>query len=238
MITRLRLEYDGTEFAGWAAQPGERTVAGELARALRTLLRRDVDLVVAGRTDAGVHASGQVVSYEGDVPPLRGLNGLLPNDVAVLSTEEAPDGFHARFSAVSRSYVYRVSTRAAPPVFDRRYVLHHPRPLDLAALRACAATLVGTHDLTAFTPTDSYHVKFERTVLSAEWLPVGDELRFAIEAPAFMRSMNRVLVGTMLEVGTGRRTPDDFAALLEGRPRAEAGPTAPARGLCLTAVRY
>jgi len=239
VTARLTLEYDGTDFAGWAAQPGERTVADSLARALRTVLRLDsVDLVVAGRTDAGVHASGQVVSYEGDVPALKSVNAVLPPDVKVVSAEVAPDGFDARFDALSRCYEYRLLCRAAPPVFERRFVVHWPHAVDFDALRACAAALVGTHDLTAFTPTDTYHVKFERTVLAAAWERVGEELRFRIEAPAFMRSMNRVLVGTMLEVSSGRRSVDSFRALLDGRPRADAGPTAPARGLCLTGVRY
>ena len=238
MTARLTLEYDGTDFAGWATQPGRRTVQAEVERALATLLRTEVSLTVAGRTDAGVHARGQVASYAGEPAPLRGLNGLLPRDVRVVASEAAPDGFDARRDALSRSYEYRLCTRDAPPVFERRYVLHWPHRLDLGALQECARALVGTHDLTAFTPSETYHVNFERTVLAAAWEPAGDELRFAIEAPAFMRSMNRVLVGTMLEGGGGRRSVESFVSLLAGAPRAAAGATAPAHGLCLTRVRY
>lgn len=238
MAARLTLEYDGTDFAGWAVQPGRRTVATEVSRALRTLLGADVELTVAGRTDAGVHARGQVVSFAGEPPSQRGLNALLPADVKAVAAEAAPDGFDARRDALSRAYVYRLAVRPAPPVFDRRYVLHWPYRLDLDALQECARALVGTHDLTAFTPTESHHVRFERTVLAAAWERVGDELRFSIAAPAFLRQMNRVLVGTMLEVGRGARDPDSFRALLAGRPRSDAGPTAPPHGLCLIAVRY
>ncbi len=235
MTARLRLEYDGTEFAGWAAQPGLRTVQETVEDALATVLRREVALTVAGRTDRGVHARGQVASHDGDPAPLRNLNALLPGDVSALASEPAPDGFDARRDARSRTYRYRVHTRSAPSPFERGRALWWPRPLDRDALGACVAALVGSHDFTAFTPTETDHVRFKRDVLRAEWAEEpGDVLAFWIEADTFMRHMVRVLVGTMLE-GTG---PERFAELLEGRPRSDAGATAPAHGLYLESVAY
>ncbi len=197
-------------------------------------------LTVAGRTDRGVHALGQVASYEGPPAPLRSLNALLPGDVAVLAAEEAPEGFSARHDAVARSYAYRVHLRrAGPSPFEAGRALWWPHAVDFAALRACATGLVGQRDFTAFTPTDTYHQRFSRVVHAAAWRPAGqDLLEFGIEADAFMRNMNRVLVGTMLEVAGGRRTVADFRRLLKGAPRSEAGPTAPAHGLYLVSVRY
>jgi tRNA pseudouridine38-40 synthase len=236
--TKLTLEYDGAPFAGWAVQPGRRTVAGELQRALATVLRRPVDLTVAGRTDRGVHALGQVVSYPGPPPVLRSVNALLPDAIAVLAAEAVPDGFSARHDALTRSYVYRVLARPAPSPFERTHALWWPHRVDFAALEACAESLAGTHDFTAFTPTETYHTRFRRHVVAAAWRRDGDVLRFEIEADAFMRHMNRVLVGTMLEVAGGRRSIADFERLLTGRPRPEAGATAPPHGLYLAAVRY
>jgi len=236
---RLTIEYDGTGFAGWARQPGLRTVQGELEAALRTLRGGDpVDLTVAGRTDRGVHAWGQVASYPGEPAPPEGVNALLPGDVAVLRSEAAPDGFDARRHATSRTYCFRVLARCAPSAFERDRALHWPHRIDRDALHACAAALLGTHDFTAFTPTETDHVRFERDVLRADWREHGDLLEFWIEADTFMRHMNRVLVGTMLEVAGGRRTVEGFIALLSGAPRAAAGPTAPPHGLYLASVGY
>jgi tRNA pseudouridine38-40 synthase len=235
---RLDIEYDGTEFAGWTRQPGLRTVQGELEGALATVLRDDVTLTVAGRTDRGVHAWGQVASYEGEPAPAASLNALTGPDLAVLACTAAADGFDARGDARSRTYCYRLLARPAPSPFERGRALWWPHRLDERALDACAAALRGTHDFTAFTPTQTDHVRFERDVLDARWERDGDLLRFWITADTFMRHMNRTLVGTMLEVAGGRRTPESFAALLAGRPRAEAGETAPAQGLYLASVAY
>jgi tRNA pseudouridine38-40 synthase len=238
--SRLLLEYDGSGFAGWARQPGERTVQEEVERALCVLLRRpSVPLTVAGRTDAGVHAWGQVASYTGDVVPVRGLNALLPDDVAVLSCAEAADGFDARRDATSRAYCYRVLARRARSALLAGRVLHWAYAVELETLAACASALVGTHDFTAFTPTETDHVRFSRDVFAARWRPAeADVLEFWIEADAFMRNMVRVLVGTMLEVARGQRTVSEFVALLDGRPRSQAGATAPAHGLYLAGVGY
>ena len=211
---------------------------GEVERALATALGREVAVTCAGRTDRGVHAWGQVASYEGEPAPARALNGLLPDEIAVRACEPAPGGFDARRDALSRTYCYRVLARGAPSPFERHRALWWPHRVDRDALHACAAALAGQHDFTAFTPTQTEHVFFHRTVLDARWVEDGDVLAFWIEADAFLRHMNRVLVATMLEVAGGRRTPDAFAGLLEGGSRAQAGPTAPAHGLYLAGARY
>ncbi len=239
MTARLEIEYDGTAFAGWAVQPGQRTVQAELERALATVMRRPVALTVAGRTDAGVHAWAQVASHEGEAAPLGGLNALLPPDVAVLRSQGAADGFDARRDCSSRAYCYRVLAQPTRPALERFRALHWNYPVDLQVLSECAALLVGTHDFTAFTPSETYHVRFEREVHAAHWRDRGQGLlEFWIEADTFMRHMNRTLVGTMLDVARGRISIAAFARLLEGQPRAEAGPTAPAHGLHFAAAGY
>ncbi len=244
MVSKLTLQYDGSEFAGWACQPDLRTVQGELERALRTILgERDaggepLSVMVAGRTDRGVHAWGQVASYRHEAVDPQRLNALLPADMAVRSCEPAGDGFDARRDATSRTYCYRVLARRTRDVFERGRALWWPRALDRSLLEECAKLLPGQHDFTAFTPTETEHTRFARNVIEARWQAVGDVLEFWIEADTFLRHMNRVLVGTMLEVATGRRELAEFASLLSGRPRAQAGPTAPAHGLALVSVSY
>ena len=205
------------------------------------MLRESIAVTVAGRTDAGVHALGQVVSFDApELPRVRSVNALLPDDVGVLAIEPAADDFDARRAARARVYAYKVHTRlAGPSPFALGRALWWPHRIDMDALHACAAALVGQHDFTAFTPTDTEHVFFHRTVLEAGWTRVADDLiEFRIAADAFMRNMNRILVGTMLEVAAGRRTVESFTALLDGAHRRDAGPTAKPHGLYLVAVRY
>ena len=238
MRLRLTLEYDGTGFHGWAAQPGLRTVEGELRRALTELYGSFDALAVAGRTDTGVHALAQVTSVDvdGGPPPARAaeaLNTVLPDDVAVLAVAEADPGFHARHSARSRAYRYRIFRRRTPSPFEARRSWWLPRPLDVDALRRGAALLVGNHDFRAFTPAETQHEVFTRDVLHAAWLERGEHLEFEIEAVSFLRHMVRTLVGTMVDLD-----PDRIAPLLEGADRSKAGRTAPPWGLYLERVTY
>ncbi len=239
---RLQLEYDGAGFRGWARQPGLRTVQGELETALATIVREPVALTVAGRTDTGVHALAQVASFTTEAAPAdlrRSLNGLCPDDIGVTAAELAPDGFDARRDARSRSYRYRLLTRPSPSPFENGRALWWPHQVDHEALAAGAEALEGTHDFTAFTPTQTDHVRFTRDVHAASWdQESADILTFRITADAFMRNMVRTLVGTMLQVASSRRDVESFTQLLLGAPRTEAGDTAPPHGLYLESVNY
>jgi tRNA pseudouridine38-40 synthase len=238
---KLTLEYDGTGFHGWARQPALRTVESTLRDALDATFSRVGTLSVAGRTDAGVHATGQVasVTVAGGPPPSRAaeaLNAVLPDDLAVVAAEEAPEGFDARQSARARSYRYRVLVSRARSPLESRRALWWPRPVELESLQAGARLLTGEHDFRAFTPTETQHSVFLRHVETADWARHGDRLEFTITADSFLRHMVRTLVGTMLEAGVD--TPVRIGRLLDGQHRRHAGLTAPPHGLYLEQVRY
>jgi tRNA pseudouridine38-40 synthase len=241
---RLTLEYDGAGFSGWARQPDRRTVECTISAALERLWPGSSEtLAVAGRTDAGVHASHQVLSVvvRGGPPTERvgdALRAQLTSDIAVIDASEAQPGFHARFSALARRYEYRVLTRRARAPLRATRSLHHASPVDRATLDACAALVVGDHDFGAFTPAETPGDRRRRRVVSCAWRAEVDELVLEIEADAFLHHMVRTLVGTMLETARGQRGLSGFARLLEGAPRAQAGVTAPAHALTLVGVRY
>jgi tRNA pseudouridine38-40 synthase len=237
------VEYEGAEFAGWAAQPGMRTVEGELAGSLRTVLRHPIKLSVAGRTDRGVHASGQVISFETDAglePQVVAYKAtaVLPSDLAIRRCVEAEEGFDARRDAKSRSYEYRIVNDPVRSPLRRHHATYVARGLDLDLLQRAAELVRGTHDFRAFTPTRTYHVRFERVVTESTWERKGDLLTYRITADSFLYGMVRTLVGTMLEVADGTRDPSSCEKLLSGGERSEAGQAVPSKGLTLVGVGY
>lgn len=248
---KLTLTYDGTRFVGWQRQgrvegrvesEGE-SIQGLLEAALARFEGAPVVVHGAGRTDAGVHALGQVASVsltcEHDVGALeRGLNAQLPADIRVLRVDEVPSDFHARFSATSKTYQYRIRNAPLASPFERQYVWHVPEPLDVPAMRAAAAKLVGTHDFAAFRSAGTEVTDSVRCVTRSELLFEGSSLVYEIDGSGFLRHMVRAVVGTLVEIGRGWRSPDSIEALLEGGSRADAGVTAPARGLFLVRVEY
>jgi tRNA pseudouridine38-40 synthase len=247
-VTRFRatLEYDGTEFAGWQLQADARTVQGELERALEKVVGAAVRPIAAGRTDAGVHATGQVAHFDletrlSGVELRRAANALLPADVAVVDLREARADFHARKHAAGKRYVYRILVRATPSPLRRRFAWHVRGPLDVEAMSRASRGLVGLHDFAAFRGTaggEPGPADTRRRVDRLEWTRAGDEIRLVAEGAGFLRYMVRNLVGTLVQVGAGRRPVDSIPEILEARDRARAGPTAPPHGLCLERVWY
>lgn len=249
---RLLIEYDGTDFSGWQYQPGARTVQEEIEKAIAVFSRERTRVTAAGRTDAGVHAAGQVASFslEKVVDPSRlrrALNGIMPGDVRVMSAAEAGPDFDARRSATGKTYRYLILNRPSPPALGRGFVLHHPYNLDVAAMSRAATTFEGEHDFSAFRASDCESAHAVRHIFSCtvavcppSAFGLQPEALVAVEvtATAFLKNMVRVMVGTLLEIGNGRRTAESVAdALLSGR-RDAAGVTAPAHGLFLHKVFY
>lgn len=238
---KIVLAYDGTDFNGWQRQPDGRTVQGVVEEALRKVTQKKTVVHGAGRTDAGVHALGQTASFRGafkltDDILLRALNAVLPADVRIFSLEEAPAGFHARKSARSKLYRFRIVHAPQVSPLDRRYVLHWPYPLDLRAMRQAARMFVRTDDFTAFSSNrDRSPV---RTVRRSELRKTGPEIVYTVEAEGFLRYMVRTIVGTLIEVGRGRIPPAQVEEIFRRRDRTLAGPTAAAKGLTLVRVDY
>lgn len=243
MIVRLDLAYDGTGFHGWAAQPGVRTVQGVLEDALARVLGERPRLSVAGRTDAGVHAEGQVASFaapDGADPArvARAVNAMLGPEVVALRARRAPEGFDARRSATGREYRYRIDTAPVPDPFTARFVWHHPGGLAVARMRRAASHLVGEHDFASFCRVPDPPAGTVRRLRSLSVAVAGREVRVRARADAFLHQMVRSLVGTLVAAGEGRLDPDALPAVLAARSRAAAGPVAPPQGLALVRVVY
>lgn len=238
---KLLIAYDGTDFHGWQRQPRKRTVQGEIEDALARIAGRRTAVHGAGRTDAGVHALAQAASFRAELrlkPPtlLKALNAVLPRDVRVLSAARVSDSFHARSSARSKIYRYRIYRRPVLPPFLARYVLHWPHPLDEGAMERAARLFVRRADFSAF--SSNRLLRPVRRVVRSEIRRRGPELVYTVEAEGFLRSMVRAMVGTLLEVGRGRLRPEELEALFKGKRRTLSSPTVPARGLWLVRVVY
>jgi tRNA pseudouridine38-40 synthase len=246
---KLILSYDGTDFAGWQVQPDAVTVQGTLASAIGRITGEKVLPQASGRTDAGVHALAQVVTFvtESSVPTqnfVKALNDILPASVRGLEIEEAPPDFHARYSARAKTYRYRISRAAICPPFLARYVWHYPYPLDESAMVRAAELVEGEHDFTSFAAVDpergheGFPVSNVRRIFSSSWERLGDEFIYTVKGSGFLHHMVRNLVGTFILVGKGNLTGEDVARILQARERSAAGATAPAMGLYLVGVEY
>lgn len=237
----LKIEYDGSSFHGWQLQPKGRTVQAVLEQAIQTILQTDIRVTAAGRTDAGVHATGQVVHFKTDsgmkINRLeKGLNGVLPADLRVLETTETSEDFHARFSAIGRKYVYRITRN--PSAIRRHFSWHVTYPLEVDNMRHCCAALVGRHDFTSFCQATSNADGTICDVRELDWFELDDELQLYIEANRFLHHMVRTIVGTAVDVGRGRWPKTIMTDMLLAKDRRAAGANAPPHGLCLEAIRY
>lgn len=241
---KLTLCYDGSRYDGWQRQGNsEETIQGKLETLLSRLLGQPVEVAGSGRTDAGVHALAQVCSFRADTEMdcdtlLSEIRRYLPEDIGAIALEEAPPRFHARLSCKEKTYVYRIWNSPEPNVFERRWMFAVPQTLDLDAMRRAADALLGEHDFSAFCANRHMKKTAVRTLKEIEITSMDGEIRIALTADGFLYHMVRILVGTLLEVGEGKRAPEDMAAVLASRDRMEAGPTAPAQGLILWSVKY
>ena len=241
---KLTLCYDGSRYDGWQRQGNsEETIQGKLETLLSRLLGQSVEVAGSGRTDAGVHALAQVCSFRADTEMdcdtlLSEIRRYLPEDIGAIALEEAPPRFHARLSCKEKTYVYRIWNSPEPNVFERRWMFAVPQTLDLDAMRRAADALLGEHDFSAFCANRHMKKTAVRTLKEIEITSMDGEIRIALTADGFLYHMVRILVGTLLEVGEGKRAPEDMAAVLASRDRMEAGPTAPAQGLILWSVKY
>jgi len=241
---KLTIEYDGSTYFGWQRQKDPNTLQGVIERALHALTGQNVTLTGSGRTDSGVHALGQVASFHTDTHLMpddihRALNALLPGDIVILSCEEMPDNFHARFDVVSKCYRYCLLNRPLPSALGRQYAWHIRKPLDLAAIRASLTHLTGTHNFKAFEGVGSPRADSVRKVHRCQLISRGDNrIDFEIEGNGFLRHMVRNIVGTLVDIGLGKITPDDLAGIRNGEDRSKAGITAPAHGLFMVRVNY
>ncbi|HWO78627.1 MAG TPA: tRNA pseudouridine(38-40) synthase TruA [Bacillus sp. (in: firmicutes)] len=241
---KLTISYDGTNFNGYQVQPNERTVQSELEKVLEQIHKgKTVKVTASGRTDRFVHAVGQVVHFDTDlsIPPekwSRALNSLLPDDILVREAEWVANDFHARFDAVRKEYRYKLNRGPLPDLFKRNFEYHYPYPLDIEKMRKAAAHLLGTHDFSSFSSAKSEVEDRIRTIYTIEVIEIEDEVIFQFIGNGFLYNMVRILVGTLLEVGIGKREPDSMHQLLEGKDRRLAGKTAPGHGLYLWRVEY
>ena len=241
---KLTISYDGSAYQGWQVQPRGATIQGAIEAALQVMTRKKSRLIASGRTDAGVHALGQVAHFDcptdlGAQALQRGLNSLLPPDIVIMTCDAVPDTFHARFDAQRKHYRYRILNRPLPMAIGRQYVWQVPPRLDLVAMGAATALLIGRHDFSSFQSTGSPRAHAVRQVTRAEFVTQPEEIvHFEIEAGGFLKQMVRNIVGTLVQVGLGRMAAEDVPRILAAKDRRRAGPTAPASGLFLVRVFY